>query len=78
MSHPVLPQMIIQNNSLLYYRMHGVPELYKSPYSTEYLKDFVNKVTTFRKTKKVFVYFNNDIGCNAIKNAQELQKIIQQ
>ena len=78
MSHPRLPETIIENNSLLYYRMHGVPELYRSLYSTEYLKEFVNKVLTFRKTKKVFVYFNNDIGCHAIKNAQALKEIIQQ
>lgn len=78
MSHPRLPEKIIENTSLLYYRMHGVPHLYRSLYSSEYLNDFVNKVVAFRKTKKVFVYFNNDIGCNAIKNAQELKEIIQQ
>jgi uncharacterized protein YecE (DUF72 family) len=75
MSHPLLPDTIIENTSLLYYRMHGVPRLYESPYSLEYLKDFAMQVASFQKTKNAFIYFNNDIGCNAIKNAVELKEI---
>lgn len=78
MSHPQLPETIIENTSLLYYRMHGVPQLYQSPYSKEYLKDFVKTVKAFEKTKNAFIYFNNDIGCNAIKNATEMKEIINQ
>lgn len=76
MSHPALPETIIENTSLFYYRMHGVPQLYQSPYSIESLKDFERKVGSFKKTKKAFVYFNNDIGCNAIRNALELKELI--
>ena len=32
MSHPSLPDEIVQNTSVLYYSMHGVPNLYQSPY----------------------------------------------
>ena len=32
MSHPDLPADIIQNTLVLYYRMHGVPNLCQSPY----------------------------------------------
>ncbi len=73
MSHPLLPGTVVENNSLLYYRMHGVPQLYRSPYSTADLKKLVTKIRSSKKIKKVFIYFNNDIGCNAVTNAAELQ-----
>ncbi len=43
MSHPLLPDEIIQNTQILYYRMHGVPELYKSPYSLVELKKLLRR-----------------------------------
>jgi len=77
MSHPLLPETVIKNTSLLYYRMHGVPQLYQSPYSTTYLKKFIKDVQAGGKTKKAFVYFNNDIGCNAVKNATEMKVLVE-
>ncbi|MEP6595281.1 MAG: DUF72 domain-containing protein [Ginsengibacter sp.] len=38
MSHPLLPDNIIKNTSILYYRIHGVPDLYRSPYKKSTLK----------------------------------------
>lgn len=77
MSHPLLPETVIENTSLLYYRMHGVPQLYQSPYSTEHLEKFVKEVQACGKTRKAFIYFNNDIGCNAVKNATEMKVLIE-
>ncbi len=76
MSHPLLPETIVENTSLLYYRMHGVPQLYRSLYSTGYLKNFIKDVEACGKTKKAFIYFNNDIGCNAVKNATEMKGLL--
>jgi uncharacterized protein YecE (DUF72 family) len=75
MSHPLLPDEIIENTSLLYYRMHGVPQLYQSPYTVAHLKKIVKKIESSGKTKKAFIYFNNDIGGNAIRNAREMIEI---
>jgi uncharacterized protein YecE (DUF72 family) len=75
MSHPLLPETIIENTSLLYYRMHGVPQLYQSPYTSENLERMVNTIESSGKIKKAFIYFNNDIGGNAIKNATAMVKI---
>ena len=77
MSHPTLPDKIIENTSLLYYRMHGVPQLYKSPYALADLKKIVKKIEESFKTKNAFVYFNNDIGGNAIKNAKEMIGLVE-
>lgn len=75
MSHPELPETVITNNKLLYYRFHGVPELYKSEYSPDVLENFVREVNTDGHVKKAFVYFNNDIGGSAIINAKQTQEI---
>ena len=75
MSHPTLPDDIIQNTSVLYYRMHGVPNLYQSPYSVPSLKKLVNYLEKAGKTKNAFIYFNNDIDASAIQNAKEMKKL---
>ncbi|HEY0670535.1 MAG TPA: DUF72 domain-containing protein [Sphingobacteriaceae bacterium] len=76
MSHPKLPRDIIQNTKILYYRFHGIPELYKSPYKLSDLKSFVEAVKNNRKTNRAFIYFNNDIDASAIANAHELQRLV--
>lgn len=77
MSHPLLPETIVTNTPLFYYRLHGVPQLYQSPYSIEYLKKFIKKVKACDQIKSAFIYFNNDIGGNAIKNAKEMKSLLQ-
>ncbi|MDE3185615.1 MAG: hypothetical protein KGM16_19565 [Bacteroidota bacterium] len=37
----------------------------------------VKKNRASKKTQKVFIYFNNDIGCNAVKNAAELKVLVE-
>lgn len=76
MSHPELPQEIIQNNPLLYYRFHGVPELYKSIYEQKVLQEFIHEIQLSGKVKQAFIYFNNDIGGSAITNAKQMQEMI--
>jgi uncharacterized protein YecE (DUF72 family) len=76
MSHPSLPGDVIKNTSLFYYRMHGVPQLYQSPYALADLKKLVHSITNTSGIKKAFIYFNNDIGGSAIKNAKEMIELV--
>ena len=76
MSHPDLPRDIIQNTAVLYYRMHGVPNLYQSPYKISALKKIINEIETSGKIKKAFIYFNNDIDVSAVKNATEMIELV--
>ncbi len=76
MSHPTLPEEVIQNTKLLYYRFHGSEQLYASKYSTQKLAAFVKKVKAFKGLKKAFIYFNNDIGGYAVENAIQLQSMV--
>ena len=72
MSHPELPDDIIQNTPVVYYRFHGVPNLYQSPYSTEFLKNVVDAVKNNKKVKQGWFYFNNDYAATAVGNAKEM------
>lgn len=72
MSHPLLPDDIIQNTPVIYYRFHGVPDLYRSPYSTQALQKVVDTVKLNPSTKEGWLYFNNDIEASAIANAKEM------
>ncbi|MDQ3021196.1 MAG: DUF72 domain-containing protein [Bacteroidota bacterium] len=41
-SHPKLPDEVIKNNSVMYFRFHGVPKLYVSEYKKNYLKQIAD------------------------------------
>jgi len=75
MSHPQLPEDVVQNHRTLYYRFHGVPELYRSEYKKQTLERVAGEIKKSGKTKTAFIYFNNDITAAAIKNAHQLEKI---
>lgn len=77
-SHPALPNDVIVNNPLVYYRFHGTPELYKTPYSTEFMQQVAHTIKSKRKSKQVFMFFNNDIDVNAPQNARQVQEITSQ
>jgi uncharacterized protein YecE (DUF72 family) len=76
MSHPLLPDKVIANSPILYYRMHGVPDLYRSSYSTAYLKKIVHEIKSQAMVKQAFIYFNNDYDAVAIRNANEMKAIV--
>jgi uncharacterized protein YecE (DUF72 family) len=77
MSHPLLPDDVIKNTPVLYYRLHGVPQLYLSPYTSKELKKLADDIKASRKVKQAFIYFNNDIEASAIANAKQLMEFAQ-
>lgn len=68
-------EVIMNNDGVLYYRLHGTPVLFKSEYSEEFLKDLAQKIEKFKGEK--FIFFNNTFGTAGIKNALFLNKILQ-
>lgn len=76
MSHPQLPEDVIQNTATVYYRFHGVPDLYRSPYDLPALQRIADEIEKTKTTKRAFIYFNNDIDASAIKNAREMEGIV--
>jgi len=75
-SHPTLPEDIIINSPLVYYRFHGRVELYKTPYTNQFLNKVVRTIKGKRKPKEVFCYFNNDIDVNAPRDAEKLMNAV--
>ncbi len=70
----VADDVIINNDKLLYYRLHGIPILFKSEYSEIELKSLARKIKNFKGT--AFVFFNNTWGTAGIKNALALQELL--
>jgi uncharacterized protein YecE (DUF72 family) len=74
-SYPGLPNGIVKNSDTLYYRLHGVPVLYKSPYPAVFLRK-LEKDMSKMKPKETWVYFNNTWGTAAIENATFFQSLV--
>lgn len=65
---------IINNDDFAYYRLHGIPEMFKSEYSETELQKLAAAVQKFKGNS--FVFFNNTYGIAGIKNALSLQSIL--
>jgi uncharacterized protein YecE (DUF72 family) len=75
-SYPGLPDEVYKTAPSMYYRFHGVPQLYLSSYSKQKLKQVLSDIKRKRGVENVFVYFNNDIEVAAIDNARTIQSLV--
>ncbi|MBO9594434.1 MAG: DUF72 domain-containing protein [Niabella sp.] len=70
-SYPGLPDDNIITGDFLYRRMHGVPELFKSPYSE---KELTRLLQELQIKKNAFIYFNNTMFESGYTNAYFLKQ----
>jgi uncharacterized protein YecE (DUF72 family) len=75
-SHPKLPATIIANTKTAYVRMHGVPKMFYSDYSTEEMAQLIQTLKKKKKLNTAYIYFNNTAGVAGIENAQQLLKMV--
>jgi uncharacterized protein YecE (DUF72 family) len=75
MSHPSLPQEVVQTTEKIYYRMHGIPHLYVSRYGLQTLGQLTHDVHHHDAVTEAYIYFNNTAEGAAIINARELQDV---
>lgn len=76
-SYPsALPDDLIQNTDVVYYRFHGKPVLYKSLYEQSEIEAFVKQFE--EPAKRVYVYFNNTWGTSALTNSKQLMDLVSQ
>lgn len=75
MSYPELPDEPIITSKVIYYRFHGITELYRSAYSDAALQQFAEKIKSKSKGNEIWCYFNNDIEVAAVPNAHTLLDI---
>lgn len=71
-SYPGLSPDVISNAPLIYYRFHGVPKLYFSGYSDDFLDRIVTLVRTDPQARSAYLYFNNTAEAAAIANARRV------
>jgi uncharacterized protein YecE (DUF72 family) len=72
---PRLPNDLIETSDTLYLRFHGSSRWYRHDYSPEELLVWADKIRE-SEAREVWIYFNNDREGFAIKNAQELIRLL--
>ncbi len=70
-SHPRLPDEIVDTSGLVYVRFHGLgPKPYEYDYTPEELRPWVEGLGPhLAASRDVFAFFNNDYHANAVRNA---------
>jgi uncharacterized protein YecE (DUF72 family) len=64
---------------LVYIRMHGPVEdpMYTGSYSNDELRRWANRITQWdSEGKDVWMYFNNDLGGHAVRNALSIRELL--
>lgn len=80
MSGPGLACIPRATTDLVYIRMHGPDhdEIYTGSYSTAQLQYWADQITAWDlEGKDVWMYFNNDLGGHAVRNALSLREMLQ-
>jgi uncharacterized protein YecE (DUF72 family) len=70
-SGPRLPDELVKTSDDVYLRFHGAKQWYRYDYSKEELAVWVERIR-LSGAQHTWVYFNNDRGGHAIKNAGEM------
>jgi uncharacterized protein YecE (DUF72 family) len=71
-----LPDEVVANTAVLYYRFHGVPELYKSAYHPEFLANIAKQVKAAGQVRQAYLCFNNGIGGVGTHDARQVQALL--
>jgi len=61
--------------AVLYVRLHGPGSLYASGYTEEQLRHLVGLFNRIA-APEAYVFFNNDVGGHAVRNAQQLRELV--
>ena len=74
---PKLDCPVVATASFAYMRFHGTTQKYGGNYTDEMLRDWAKRLKAIaRDVDDVYVYFNNDIGGHAPRNAKTLRELL--
>jgi uncharacterized protein YecE (DUF72 family) len=73
-SYPQLPDNVVCNVPVIYYRFHGLPKVYYSQYKRAFIERVVTEAENSR-AGKAYMYFNNTATIAAIRNARYMQQL---
>lgn len=74
-SAPGLPDDLIRTSGEIYVRFHGPEKWYRYDYSNEELMMWAERIRD-SGAKRIWAYFNNDYGANAVRNALALHEML--
>ncbi len=74
-SGPRLPDVLVRTADDIYLRLHGPERWYRHDYSKAELAEWARRIKA-SGAKRAWVYFNNDYGANAPKNARALRRLL--
>jgi uncharacterized protein YecE (DUF72 family) len=74
-SGPRLPDQLVRTADDVYVRLHGPERWYRHDYSRDELLKWAERIKA-SAAKRAWVYFNNDYGANAPKNAQTMRRLL--
>ncbi len=72
----MLPSEVISNTSLVYYRLHGMEQLYASNYEEHQLLALIEKIRKDISTTDAYIFFNNDINTFAVHNGLLMSRLV--
>jgi uncharacterized protein YecE (DUF72 family) len=76
-SHPELPETIVDTTDLVYLRFHGLgPTKYLYDYSDDELRPWVERLRPYLGKRDVYVFFNNDYHGHALRNAITFREML--
>lgn len=79
MSGANLPCVLRATSDLVYVRLHGPhgENLYAGSYTEDDLRWWAERIGQWREqNRRVVVYFNNDLGGHAVRNATRLRELV--
>jgi uncharacterized protein YecE (DUF72 family) len=78
MSGPGLVRIPRATTDFVYIRMHGPDQdaIYAGNYSDDELLRWADRITEWSRDKDVWMYFNNDLGGHAVRNALTLRELL--
>jgi uncharacterized protein YecE (DUF72 family) len=72
-----MPGSVIDDSPgrFVYIRFHGTTGKYSGSYSRKVLAGWAERIRAIARTRDVYVYFNNDLGGTAVRNAETLRAL---
>lgn len=71
-----LPNSVIANTLIIYYRFHGLEKIYFSEYAFQNIQNFADELTVKENIRASYIYFNNTATIAAINNANQLKQLL--
>ena len=76
-SGPRLPDVLVRTADDVYLRMHGPERWYRHDYSDSELTEWAERIKV-SGARRAWVYFNNDYGGFAPRNALTMRRLLEQ